>query len=93
MKQRRPVLTKLKNSGVIGENYKGYIEYRTKKREQTVLVRAENQDRAEVYAQVARKNGTTTALVGKEYAEQIAEEGKKGQWFQRENGNWYQKYK
>ncbi len=90
MAARIPALTVLKNSGVIGENNKGFLEFRGNKT-QTALINAENADRSKVYAFIAQKQGVSPSLVGKRRAAQIAGQGGKGQWFQNDNGNWYKK--
>lgn len=90
MAERIPAITSLKNSGVIGENNKGYLEFRgAKKSEQLVL--DENKDRGVVYAAIAKKQGATADLVGKRRAKMIAQNGNAGQWFQKNDGSWYKK--
>ena len=90
MAERIPAITSLKDSGVVGENNKGYLEFRgAKKSEQ--LVQDENKDRAVVYAAIAKKQGAAADLVGKRRAKMIAENGKAGQWFQKNDGSWYKK--
>ncbi len=90
MAARIPALTTLKNSGVIGENNKGLLEFRGA-RTKAKLVAAENADRLQVYAIIAQKQGVSPALVGQRRAAQIAGQGGKGQWFQRPDGSWYRK--
>ncbi len=90
MAARIPALTSLKNSGVIGENNKGLLEFRGAA-VKAELITAENADRQQVYAIIAQKQGVSPALVGQRRAAQIAGQGVKGQWFQRPDGSWYQK--
>ncbi len=91
MKARLPLLNKLKDAGVIGENNKGYVAVRDNSAETKGVVEAENADRKAVYTAIAKKNGTTAELVGQRRALQIVETGKSGQWFQNAKGEWYQK--
>ncbi len=90
MAARIPVLTSLKNSGVIGENNKGLLEFRRGK-SQAKLVSEENADRLKVYAIIAKSQGVSPVLVGQRRATQIAKQGIKGQWFQKPDGKWFQK--
>ena len=91
MKERLPLLNKLKDAGVIGENNQGYVTVRDDSAETKGVVDAENADRKVVYAAIARKNNTTPELVGQRRALKIVETGKSQQWFQDAKGNWYQK--
>ena len=91
MKTRLPTIVELKNAGIIGENYLGYLEYigTTKKNED--VVSAENKDRKIVYEAIAKKQDTTAELVGKRRAIQIFEKADPGEWLKKENGKWHQK--
>ena len=91
MKTRLPTIVELKNAGIIGENYLGYLEYigTTKKNED--VVSAENKDRKIVYEAIAKKQDTTAELVGKRRAIQIFEKADPGEWLKNESGKWYQK--
>ncbi len=91
MERRLPVLTQLKDKGVLGENNRGFLEYRVAQRPQLNLVNDENNDRRQVYESIAKKQGASVDRVGKRRARMLLEHGKPGQWFQRENGNWFQK--
>ncbi len=55
------------------------------------MVRAENADRAEVYAAIARKTNTTPELVGQHRADHIARQAPAGTWLQDPSGTWYRK--
>jgi uncharacterized protein YdbL (DUF1318 family) len=88
---RLPVLKDLKAQGVIGENNQGYLEYRGAERPNKEVVQAENQDRQAVYSAIAKQQGTTMELVGKQRAMQIAEKAGSGEWLQDASGKWYQK--
>ena len=90
MAERIPAITSLKDSGVLGENNKGYLEFRgAKKSEQ--LVQDENNDRGVVYNAIAKKQGASADLVGARRAQMIAQNGNAGQWFQKNDGSWYKK--
>jgi len=75
---------------VVGENNKGYLEFRGAKKSQQ-LVQDENKDRGVVYKAIAKKQGAAANLVGKRRAQMIAQKGKAGQWFQKDDGSWYKK--
>jgi uncharacterized protein YdbL (DUF1318 family) len=91
MKGRLPVVKALKAKGVVGENNKGYLEFRGGNREKVDVVNAENADRKKVYTAIAKQQGTTADTVGKRRALQIAKKAKTGEWIQGESGKWNQK--
>ena len=91
MAERLPAIEALKNKGVIGENNKGFLEFRTNDKSQAQLVQAENADRATVYQMIASKQGASAQLVGERRAIMIAEKGAAGQWYQKPDGSWYRK--
>jgi uncharacterized protein YdbL (DUF1318 family) len=88
---RLPVLKDLKAQGLVGENNQGYLEYRGSKHSHEDVVQAENQDRRSVYSAIAKQQGVTAELVGKQRAAQIAEKADAGEWLQNAAGKWYQK--
>ncbi|MEE4358098.1 MAG: DUF1318 domain-containing protein [Desulfococcaceae bacterium] len=91
MKNRLPVINDLKDRGVIGENNKGFLEFRGP-REKADVVNAENADRARVYGAIAKQQKTSAALVGKRRAIQIRNEvAGPGEWLQDDKGKWYKK--
>ena len=90
MAGRIPAITSLKDSGVVGENNKGYLEFRAAKKSEKI-VQDENKDRGVVYKAIAKKQGVSSDLVGKRRAKMIAQKGKAGQWFQKIDGSWYKK--
>lgn len=90
MKERVPSLNALKSQGVIGENNQGFLEFLASPQQQD-LIDGENSDRNEFYTAVAKRNNVDPALVGKKRAEQLAEKGVAGYWYQDKAGNWYQK--
>jgi uncharacterized protein YdbL (DUF1318 family) len=91
MAARIPTINNLKDSGLIGENNTGYLEYRSGQQPEQEVVNGENSDRQKVYGAIAKKEGVSPVLVGQRRAQMIAEKGKPGHWYQAENGKWYQK--
>ena len=92
MKARIPEIDTLKASGIIGENNKGFLEFRVQSSKHAELISSENQDRVLAYNMIAEQVKNTTAkLVGERRALQIAEKAVQGTWLQDETGKWYQK--
>ena len=91
MISRLPVIKALKDQGVVGENNTGFLEFVGNRKEKADVIAAENKDRKLVYEAIAKKQGTTTEVVGKHRAAQIAGKAKTGEWLQDANGKWYQK--
>jgi uncharacterized protein YdbL (DUF1318 family) len=91
MLARIPTINALKDKGTIGENNRGFLEFRTGDKSQQKLVSEENQDRKSVYAAIAKKQQVDITLVGQRRAKQIRDMGGKGHWFQKPDGSWYRK--
>ncbi len=91
MLARIPAINALKDKGLIGENNRGFLEYRTGEKPQQDMVNAENQDRKTVYQAIAQDQKVDAVLVGQRRANQIAAKGDKGHWFQNADGSWYKK--
>lgn len=91
MISRLPAIKDLKDSGVVGENNLGFLEFIGDRKEKADVVEAENMDRKTVYEAIAKKQGTTVEVVGKHRAVQIAEKARPGEWLQDANGKWYKK--
>ena len=91
MAARIPAIDAMKDQGIIGENSKGFLEYRTNSKPQQQLVNEENKDRALVYEAISQQQGAPAALVGQRRAKMIDENGQTGQWFQKPDGSWYKK--
>jgi len=91
MIKRLPAIESLKAKGVIGENNKGYLEFRGGSREGKGVVNAENRDRKTVYTQIAKSQGATVEVVGRHRAAQIEKKADPGEWLQDANGRWYRK--
>lgn len=88
---RLPVVNELKAQGVVGENNRGYLEYRTKERPRADVVDAENQDRRTVFQAIAKRQNTTPEFVGQARAAQIADRQAAGTWVQDSSGTWSKK--
>lgn len=91
MKARIPSINGLKTAGIVGENNKGFLEFRTNQADQQQLVSDENTDRGKVYQAIAKQQGTDAGLVGSRRAKQIAAKAKPGTWLQDDSGSWYKK--
>ncbi|MFZ2655889.1 MAG: DUF1318 domain-containing protein [Victivallales bacterium] len=90
-KQRLAIIKGLKLKGIVGENNKGLLEFKTGDKSAQTVVDEENTERGKVYGDVARKNGTSVAAVGAQRAAQIAKEESAGCWIQDADGNWKKK--
>ena len=91
MKARLPIIVELKAKGIVGEDANGLLQFVGQNKEKQDVVTAENADREEVYAAIAKQQGTTAELVGKRRALQIAKKANAGDWLQDQSGKWYQK--
>ena len=91
MEQRIGLIDTLKSSGAVGENNRGLLEVRDGGGDAASVVAAENSDRVTVYAELARKTGSSADLVGRARARQIANNSAAGVWLQDESGRWYKK--
>ena len=91
MIKRLPEIKALKDQGIVGENNKGYLEFVGPQKTKANVVKAENNDRKQVYQAIAKQQGTTVELVGKHRAVQIANKARPKDWLQDANGKWYQK--
>lgn len=91
MEQRLSQIDQLKAQGAIGENNRGFLEQRGGSGDATAAVAAENSDRSQVYAEIAKKSGATPDNVGRQRARRIATESAPGVWLQKDDGSWYKK--
>ncbi len=91
MKSRLPVIAKLKQRGILGENNLGYLEFVSGKRENVSVVESENRDRRAVYKEIAKKYGSTTKEVGKRRSLKIYQKARPGTWLKDQNDRWYRK--
>jgi len=90
MAARLAVIDDLKARGIVGENSQGYLEF-VSAPEKPDVVAAENADRREVYAAIARQTGTGAEVVGQRRAMQIAQQSRSGVRLQKSDGTWYTK--
>ncbi len=90
MKARIPVINALKAKGIVGENNKGFLEFRGAKSKADVVA-AENKDRKAVYAAIAKQQGVSAELVGQRRAAQIAAKSRGGELYQKSDGSWVKK--
>ncbi|MEJ5348011.1 MAG: YdbL family protein [Desulfosoma sp.] len=91
MLARLPIINQLKAQGLVGENNRGFLEFRGGDRPHADVVEAENQDRAMVYSTIAARNNTTPEIVGRARAAQIAANEPAGYWIQDPDGTWHRK--
>jgi uncharacterized protein len=91
MAARIPEINALKDSGLIGENNMGFLEYRTAEKPKNEMIAAENKDRDTVYQAIAKSQGASAVLVSQSRAKMIAKNGQSGHWYQKPDGSWYQK--
>ena len=91
MAARIPEINALKDQGIVGENNKGLLEYRSGQKTRQDLIASENKDRKAVYQAIAKSQGASLELVAQKRAQMIAQGGKSGHWFQKPNGEWYRK--
>ncbi len=92
MQARQTAIDSLKTREAVGENNQGFLEVRgTLKADESTLVSGENADRGVVYAELAKRNGSTADTVGRVRAKRIAELSTAGIWLQDEGGRWYKK--
>jgi len=91
MAARIPAINALKSKGAVGENNKGFLEFRVKNQPQKDVINAENSDRKKVYKAIGKKQGASATLVGQRRAKTIADKSKAGYWLQKPDGRWYKK--
>lgn len=91
MRARLPVIVSLKAQGIVGENNQGFLTALKSAGGQQGVVDAENQDRRIIYSAIAKKQGTSPALVGQRRAMRIAQKADPGTMIQDASGNWRKK--
>ncbi|MBI2194636.1 MAG: DUF1318 domain-containing protein [Planctomycetes bacterium] len=104
VESRKARYTELKpylDSGALGEGKDGLIVLRAlqgvsgaEKVKVNRLVQAENQDRQELFEEVAKANNIDRGNLGRvirPFAEAIRGQMEKGQWYQEEDGSWKQR--
>ena len=91
-KERLPKLHELKQQGIIGETYEGYVDFvKEKKSDAATLVDEENADRKELYKLIAAKTGATPETVAEQNAKRNFEKAAPGEFLKDANGKWRQK--
>lgn len=90
-KERLAIIKALKLKGIVGENNKGLLEFRSDDRKAEAIVDEENGQRTKVYNATASKNGVSSDVVGAQRAAQIAKEEQSGVWLQDAKGKWDKK--
>lgn len=91
MTARLPVINALKAQGLIGENNRGFLEFRTGQQPNADVIAAENQDRKAVYAAIAARQNVSVDMVGQTRAAQISAKEPVGFWVQEPSGAWKNK--
>ncbi len=91
MKQRLPIIVKMKRQGIIGENSSGYLEFVTGRKTNENIVAEENKDRKTVYSMIAAQQGVSIRKVESLRALQIIRKAHKGDFLKGKNGTWYRK--
>ena len=77
-KQRLAIIKGLKIKGIVAENSKGFLEFKTADKSAAAVVDEENAERSKAYADVAKTTKASIADVGAQRAAQIAKEEGKG---------------
>jgi uncharacterized protein len=89
---RQAAVDAIKVRGAAGENNRGLLESRSGAIAQDeAVISAENADRSALYAEAARRSGTSADEVAKVRARKIAEMSTPGIWLQDDSGRWYKK--
>ena len=89
--ERYPAIKELKAKGVVGETDKGYLEWVEKKDASSAdLVKEENDDRTQLYKEVAKKENTDQETVAKHAAQRNFDKAKAGDYLQ-VDGKWHKK--
>lgn len=92
MADRLKAVDALRASGKAGENNQGLLAPRTKlDAKEQALLEAENADRKEVYALIAKKTGEAAGVVAQKRAATLRKLSKPGVWLQDTKGEWYRK--
>ncbi|MDD9304704.1 MAG: YdbL family protein [Desulfobacter sp.] len=91
MKQRLPVISSLKNKGIVGETNQGYLAFVSSTVDRQDVVSAENKDRRAIYQHIAKQQSVSLELVQKRRAKALAERVKPGHYYQNEAGAWVKK--
>lgn len=92
MKSRLSDVVAQKDAGTIGEGMDGFLHMKNSSNSAVIaLVKAENNDRRELFKVLATKTGGDSSAVAKKFFEGIATKAKAGHWFRKISGKWMQK--
>ncbi len=91
MDQRLPLITELKEKGIVGETLQGYLAFVTDNKPNQDIIEKENIDRKTIYSLISKKEGLALKEVEKIRAGKIAKDANPGEYLQKEDGTWYQK--
>jgi uncharacterized protein YdbL (DUF1318 family) len=93
--QRDASLQSLKRAGKVGETTQGLVEAVKPEylhdKELAGIVQAENADRRELYAIIAKETGATHEVVAEQNARRNFERARPGDWLRTAAGEWRQK--
>lgn len=92
-RQRYGALLQLKNSGLAGETWDGWVEpvRGALDAEQRKLVGDENADRARLYALIAQQQNTTASVVAERNGVRVFKDAAPNHWLKLKTGRWVQK--
>lgn len=95
MKQRYPQLLQAQRAGQIGEGWNGYTAVPPQAGQVPgnvqQIVAAENQDRKQLYAILAKELNVSVATVAANNRTRLYEKAESGIWLQKPNGSWVKK--
>ncbi|MEA1968662.1 MAG: DUF1318 domain-containing protein [Thermodesulfobacteriota bacterium] len=91
MKKRLPQIVQMKKQGIIGENFRGYLEFVSAKKINEALVANENRDRKKIYSAIAKQQNAAIKKVEELRGIQIVQKAHKGEYLKKKDGTWYKK--
>ncbi len=92
MKERLTEVVAAKDAGTVGEGVDGFLHLReASNRSAAKLVDSENEDRKQLFKDLAVKTGGDVAAVARKFSQGIATKAKSGHWFKKASGQWVQK--
>ena len=92
MKSRLSDVVAQKDAGTIGEGMDGFLHMKNSSNSAVIaLVKAENNDRRELFKALAAKTGGDSTAVARKFFYGIATKAKAGHWFKKLSGKWIQK--
>jgi uncharacterized protein YdbL (DUF1318 family) len=84
-------LDQARAEGLVGEQADGYVGLVQDTPDARALVARINSERAAAYAEIARKNGTSTDAVAALTAQRVVARLPKGSWVKDSTGSWIRK--